>query len=241
MQFNSEANDQDLCSLADLLAKTELIDFPLKEKSLYANWGMREIFRHIYQVYGGWAIQDSNVSGTQEVTNDLLDDGTQFYTFATVSWIAGVEYEDANGDRFKLDPITLEQIRDMGFAENEFLDTPSTPQYYRPVKNGIKIYPSSDTAVTDGLIVQIGAQDISPFTPSSTTTEPGYDSLAGHEAVAAYMAMKYAQVHTLDSFAGLMNDWLTALSGVKSHYSKKWAMDKPSKIRKDTNFVDQYV
>jgi hypothetical protein len=241
MQFNSEANDQDLCTLADLLAKTDDTDFPLKEKSLYANWGLRELFRHIYQVYGGWAIQDSNVSGTQEVTVNLVADGTQFYTFATVAWIAGVEYQDANGDRFKLDPITLEQIREMGYAENEFMSTAGTPEYYRPVKNGIKIYPSSDTAVTAGLIVQIGAQDISPFTPASTTAVPGYDSLAGHEAVAAYMAMKYAQIHTLDSFAGLLNDWLTALAGVKNHYKKKWDMDKPPAIRKSNRIVDQYV
>lgn len=241
MVFNGDATDQDICSLADILAKTDDTDFPLKEKALYANWGMRDIWKEIGKVYGGWTPQDSNISGLDEYKTNLLSDGTQFYALATVGGLAGVEYEDANGSKFTLDPITLEQIRDMGYAEDEFYKTPSTPRYYRPVKNGIKIYPSSSVAVENGLIVKIASQDISPFTPATTNTSPGYDSEAGHEAVAVFMAMKFAQINTLDSAAGLFNDWLTSLVGIRTHYTKKFREMKPT-IRKGSAgcYADQF-
>jgi hypothetical protein len=246
MVFNGDANDQDLCSLADMMAKTDDTDFPLKEKSLYANWGLREIFKQIHQVYGGWTPQDSNVSGQDQVATNLLNDGTRFYAFATVSWLKGMEYIDENGNAFPLAPITLEEIRDRGYAESEFMETPGTPQYYRPVKNGVMIYPAwytSKAAVTNGLVAKIGAQDVNAFTPSSTSTSPGYDSLAGHEAVAAFMAMKFAEINTLDSFAGLYNAWLTALGGIKAHYKKKF-MEYKASIRKGprgSRYADNFV
>jgi hypothetical protein len=231
MVFNGDANNMDICTLADLPNKTNDTSFPLWKKAMYANMGLRAIFREIYKIYGGWTLQDTNVSGIDEVTTNLLNDGTQFYAFATAQWIAGVEYEDANGNKFPLIPITLEKIREMGYAEDEFYETPANPQYYRPVKNGIKIYPASDTAVTNGLIVKIGAQDISPFTPSSTTTQPGYDSLAGHEVVADFMAMKYSDENDNTNFPKRELAWQRGVVGIVAHYKRKFMEAKPA-IRK---------
>jgi len=246
MVFNGDANNMDICTLADLPNKTDDTSFPLWKKAMYANMGMREIFRAIYQIYGGWTLQDTNVAGIDEVTTDLLNDGTQFYAFATAQWISGVEYEDENGNKFMLHPITLEEIREKGYAEDEFFDTPSTPQYYRPVKNGVKIYPAWDTnkaAVTDGLIVKIGAQDIASFTPSSTSTQPGYDSLAGHEVLADFMSMKYSDENDLSNFEKRQQAWLRGLAGISQHYKRKFMEKKPA-IRKGpmgNGFADQFV
>lgn len=244
MVFNGDANGMDLCTLADnMLGDTDDVDFTLAKKALYATWGLREIFKIIYSVYGGWVLQDSNVTGEDTVTKDLLSNGTQFYAFPTVSWLNGMEYEDENGDKFPLIPITLEGIREMGYAEDEFMKTPGRPQYYRPVKNGVKIYPSSDAAVTGGLIAKIGAQDIAVFTPSTTDTEPGYDSLAGHEAVAAFMAMKFADFNEMTSFSKRKQDWMELSASVKSHYMKKFREHKPA-IRTQPmggNYVNGFV
>ena len=247
MQFNGEANNLDLCTLSDdLLGGTDDTDFPLRQKALYGNWGLREIVKEILQIYGGWQYIDSNETDDDNIDQaktNLLADGSQFYPFVNVSWIAGAAYEDENGNQFPLEPITIEEIQDRGYTENEFMDTAGKPQYYRPVQDGIKIYPSSDTAVTNGLIVQIGAKDITVFTPSSTTQEPGYDSLAGHEAVAIFMAMTKARIDTLDVFAGLRDSWLTALAGIKAHYKKKFKQVKPQ-IRKSTggaSYADNFI
>lgn len=236
MVFNGDANNMDICTLADLPNKSNDTSFPLWKKAMYANMGMRAIFREIYKIYGGWTLQDTNVTGLDEVTTNLLNDGTQFYAFATAQWISGVEYKDENGNKFPLLPITLEKMREMGYSEDEFYETPSTPQYYRPVKNGIKIYPAWDTnkaAVTNGLIVKIGAQDISPFTPSSTSTQPGFDSLAGHEVLADFMSMKYSDENDKTNFPKRELAWQRGVAAIIAHYKRKFMEIKPA-IRKGT-------
>lgn len=240
MVFNGEAGNYDLCTLADKLVKTDDTDFPLLDKAMYANWGFREIVKAILMVYGGWIFDDSNGSGEPTALTNLLDDGTQFYALATMQWLYGVEWSDANGNWTRLLPITLEEIKDMGYAETEFMNVEGKPMYYRPVKNGIKIYPPSDTAVTSGLKALIG-RDITSFTAASTSTSPGYDSLAGHEALAVFMAMKHAQINTLDSYAGLFSDWITGLSSIKTYYAQKFSREHPPKIRKTGGIADQYV
>ena len=245
MVFNGDANDMDLCTLSDdLLGGTDDVDFPLRQKALYANWSMREIFKAIFSVFGGWSFQDSNVSGEDSVATDLLADGTQFYAFAAVSWLAGVGYLDDNGNYESLKPITLQEIQEMGYTEEEFFDTPGRPQYYRPVKNGVKIYPAWDTSkstVTDGLIAKIGAQDINAFTPSSTSTEPGFDSIAGHETVAAGMAYRKAKIDQLDAAAGLAEDWFTGLASIKKHYRNKFMQYKPAIKKTGGDFAANFV
>lgn len=246
MVFNGDSNNMDICSLADRPNKSDDTSFSLPVKAMYANMGMRAIFREIYQIYGGWTLQDSNVSGEDEVSTTLLNDGTQFYAFATAQWIAGVEYMDENGNKFPLTPITLEQIRERGFAEDEFEETPSTPRYYRPVKNGIKIYPAwstSKASVANGLIVKIGAQDISPFTSASTSTQPGYDSLAGHEALADYMSMKYSDENDASNFQKREEAWMRSLSAIKAHYKRKF-MEIKTAVRKGpvgNSYANQFV
>ena len=240
MVFNGDAGNLDLCTLADKLVKTDDTDFPLADKAMYANWGFREIVKVILMVYGGWIFDDSNNSGEPTASVNLLNDGTQFYAFATMQWLYGVEWSDANGTWTRLLPITLEEIKDMGYAETEFMKTAGVPMYYRPVKNGIKIYPASSVAVTNGLKALIG-KDITPFTAASTSTSPGFDSLAGHETISVFMAMKHAQINTLDSYAGYFSDWITGLGSIKSYYAQKFSREHPPKIRKTGGIVDQYV
>lgn len=240
MVFNGDANDQDLCTLADLLVKTDDVDFPLKEKSMYANWALREIFAIIMSVYGGWLVDDSNNSGNPEATATLAQN-TQVHAMATIMQIHGLEWKDANGAWADLIPITLEEIHDMGAAETEFMKTPGNPKYFRPVQNGVKLYPAfSGASIPNGLKAH-GPRDISAFTPASTSVSPGYDSLAGHEAVAQFMAMKFADINTLDVFPNRFNDWLTSAAKIKSYYSEKFRRDFPKAIRKRGGYADQFV
>lgn len=242
MVFDGDANSMDICTLADRPNKTNDTSFPKWLKAMYANMGLREIFREIYAVYGGWQFYDTNLTdGSERIATNLLSNGTQFYAFANAAWIIGADWVDANGNEFKLEPITLEEIRERGYAEDEFYNQPGTPQYYRPLADGIKIYPASDTAVTNGLLVHVGARDISPFTATSNSDTPGYDALAGHEAVAEYMSMKYSDENDKTNFGKRQDAWLRALAGVKRHYSRKFMEMKP-KIRKSMGSVaSEYV
>lgn len=239
MVFNGDADDQDICTLADDIAKTDDTDFPLKMKARLANWCMRDIFKVIMQVYGGWTLNDPNTAGPPEATQNL-GIGTRIYAIASAQWIAGVEYSDANGVWTRIHPITLEEIHDRGQAETEFMKTNGNPLYYRPVGNGIKLYPGANFAVALGLKAHI-SKDITPFTSASTTAEPGFDSLAGHENLALGMAVKYEGINRLDSYQAHFNDWILFLASLRAHYAEKFKREYPTRVRRATGVVDQYV
>lgn len=239
MVFNGDSNEMDLCGLADRLVKTDDTDFPLADKALYGNWGLREIFAEIMKVYGGWLVDDTNNSGNPEATAQLTQN-TQVHAMASIMRIHSAEWKDSNDTWNPLEPITLEQITEMGYAETEFMKTPGRPVYFRPVQGGVKLYPAwSGSNIANGLKVH-GPRDISAFAANSTAVSPGYDSLAGHEAVAVFMAMKYAQINTLDAFAGLYNDWLSSLVRIRNHYRDKFLREHP-RLRRANNYADGFV
>lgn len=245
MVFNGDADDQDLCTLADKLVKTSDTDFPLKEKALYANWGLREIFKIIWRVYGGWILDDTNNSGEPEVKTNLVTTARNLYAFATAQLIDAMEWLDANGNWNPLKPITLEEIIAMGYAESNFMTTNGNPIYYRPVQNGIRIYPDSDTARASALKARL-RRDISPFASTSTSVSPGIDSTL-HEAVAVFMAYKFADINTLSSLPARLADWLSFAGNgntpgsIEKHYMQKYRQQFPAAIRHRADIVQDYI
>lgn len=238
MVFNGDSDDQDICTLADDLAGSNDVSFPLKQKARFANMRMREIWSVIWNAYGGWIADDSNNSGSPEVTANLVTTARNVYAFATAQLIRGMEWLDANGNWNALKKITLEEIQDMGYAETEFEKTAGMPRYYRPVQNGVRLYPDPSVARTSALKAKI-ARDISPFTSASTATSPGFDS-THHEGVAIGMAYQYALINRLDSKDDLAGQWSQFLERVALHWKGKFAQDFP-KFRKRPDAAGVYL
>lgn len=243
MVFDGDSNNLDICTLADKPNKSDDVSFPLADKAMYANMAMRAIWREIFDVYGGWQLFDKNLAdGSERYAVDSVV-GEPFYRFAAADWINGIDWVDNNGNEFALDPITLEEIRDRGYAEDDFYSENGTPRYYRPVNDGVKLYPAPDSGVTNGVIAHVGAQDISPFSASTTDTEPGYDELAGHEAVSEFMSFRYSDDNDKANRDKRESAWLRSLAGIKSHYKKKFKERKPAIRHRavGSNFVDGLV
>lgn len=240
MVFNGDSNDQDLCSLADELGGSNDVSFPLKKKALYANWAMRKIWAVIWKAYGGWIADDSNNSGAPEAITNLVTTARNLYAFATAQSIYAMEWLDENGQWFPLTKITLEEIKERGIAETEFENTAGRPMYYRPVQNGVRIYPDSDTARNNALKAHI-SRDISSFTAASTNVSPGFDS-ACHEAVAIFMAYRYCKKNAPAKAPGLAQDWAEALVEIRDHYAAKFRENFPAPIRPTRqDYVGQFL
>lgn len=238
MVFNEDSDDQDLCSLADGMIGSNDISFPLKKKARYANLGTRKIFMAIWRAYGGWIEDDTNNSGEPEVKVDLVTTARNLYAFATAQMIGGMEWLDSNGDWNPLKPITIEEIQERGYAETEFMNTPGNPQFYRPVQNGIRIYPDSDSARSNALKARI-TRDISPFTSASTDVSPGFASMH-HEAVGIFMAYQQSKDESLAQANTLGADWLNALNEITNATRMKYKQHFPV-IRKRSNIASQYI
>lgn len=242
MQFNSEANNQDLCTLADRLVKTSVSSFPLVDKVLYANQGSRQILSWIFSAYGGWIYDDGNYTDFPEALTNIVSNQSDYTLPTGAEYVRSVSVKDEAGNWDQLTPITLEQIKQQE-DEAEFEETDGPPQYYRIIGQSIKIYPASNYSQDESLSVHF-SRDISSFSVDATTKTPGFD-FRFHEAVAVFMALQYAKINRLDVKTDLQKDWdgnedVTGREGgyklrIKKHYSRKFAeMFPPRIIARDT-------
>ena len=204
MIYNGETNNQDICSLADDMAKSNPTSFPIKIKTLYANMGVREIWSWIFESYGGWQYDDSNYTDLPEATTELIANQKQYSLPIESAHLMGVAYKDESGTWHQLKPITLEKIQEYG-AEDEFENTTGNPEWYRPLSNGFKVYPAANFSQDASIKVNV-SRDISGFVVGDTTKTPGFVSTF-HEAVPTFMAMKHCKINSKPQYPGLQRDW----------------------------------
>lgn len=204
MQYNLHAAKQDLCSLADTMAKSNSTSFSISDKTLFANMGMREIWSWIFEAYGGWHYDDANNTDLPEATTDLIQNQKQYSLPLNSAHLLGVAFKDESGNWSQLKPITLEKIQEH-YAEDEFEKTSGNPTYYRPIANGFKIYPAANFSQAVSLKINV-SRDIVSFVTTDTTAVPGFIS-EFHEAVAVYMALKHCKINTKPQANDLQKDW----------------------------------
>lgn len=251
MVFTGDADGQDLCTMADNLAGTNINSFPLQQKAMYANLAMRQLLSIAFNLYGGWVYDDTNNSGAPEATVNLVS-GTQVYPFPTAQAIFEMEYQDSAGNWNPIYPITLEEIVSTHLAETAFMNTPGYPIFYRAVKNGVKLYPAPNYNATGGLKAHI-LRDITSFTSATTSTEPGFDS-SQHYGIAFFMAKTYGQINSLTNLSQLKQMWNGTLETAsrggqeggfvkqfKDFYRQKFMQEYPQRLRKPYNVVQQYL
>lgn len=243
MVFNGDANDQDLCTLADAKAGSNDVSFPLKKKAAYANMKAREVLRTIWAAYAGW-INDGGYGvaapAEPEVLLNFNTTARYIYPLPNAQYIDAVEAKDAAGNWYPLKRITLEEILAKGMAETAFQNTAtSTTLYYRPVENGIRLYPDLNVATANSLKVKQRV-DITAFTAASTTATPPWDSNL-HDGLAIGMALEYAKDNTLAIVDSLKQDWVDFLAQLTNHTRIKFAQNSPARIKKRPDAAGAYL
>jgi hypothetical protein len=241
LQFNGETNGQDICTLADSMVTTDDTSFPLTLKSTYANAAMRQIWGDIFQAYGGWSFDDSNLTDLPIAKTDLVAN-QRFYALpmTNLSHLISIEFKNSGGTWIPIYPVTIEKINQRGYADSEYLKTPATPLLYRPIATGFFLYPPANWSSADGDSLRVHfSRDISGFVPTDTIKVPGFDPLF-HEGVAIYMALKFAQSNNIPSAGGTMRggyktglyaDWFDFEDRLKKHYSTRFAQMFPPRMR----------
>lgn len=238
LQFNGDANGLDICTLADNMINTNVNNFPLTQKTVYANMAMREIWGDVFSAYGGWVFDDSNLTDLPIATADLVAN-QQFYALpiTNLSHIVALEFQNVGGTWIPLSPITIEKIHDNGYADSEFLKTAAVPMFYRPLATGLRLYPPANFSQSQSLRVHF-SRDISTFVPTDTTKVPGFDPLY-HEGVSIFIALKYAQAKGLSVAGGVMRggwktgllaDWFDFETRLTKHYSERFKQMFPPRI-----------
>lgn len=238
MQYNSHTTNQDIVSLADSLAKSNSVSFPIADKTLYANVANRIILSEIFDAYGGMKYDDSNQTDLPISTTQLVS-GQENYTLPVdLSCLEKVYVQNENNDDWtELKPIELDNIDE----EPDFMDTDSVPMYYRAIGNVIKIYPASNYTKDNALMVEY-TRDISTFATTDTTKTPGFDRQF-HEAISIYMAYQYQLVNGILDQAGRIpheKTWTDILARIKRHYVQKYRQIYPARIKINNN-INNYL
>ena len=129
-----------------------------------------------------------------------LSNSEPFYqidSLTTPLVIMGVEILDDDGNWHPIKPITFQEIREMGIAQSEYLETDGFPLYYEKRENAIVLYPAPDNGVTvtlSGGLRIFFLRTADTFTSAQVTTgtkEPGFPSpfhmLIVYEAAMPYL------------------------------------------------------
>lgn len=229
MQYNSNADSQDIVSLVGDLTNTDTTQYPLKAITRAINkWG-KTVWCWIFEAYGGWLYDDSNnTTDFPAATTTLTASQADYSVPSTALFIRGVEIKTSGGTWYPLKPLTEEQIRDHTIAEAEFMKTPAQPQYYTPYANSIKIYPPANYTQAASLRVSF-ARGSTQFASTDTTKTPGFIS-EFHEVLAVGGSYEFAKRKGLSNKNDLLADLQSYEKRIKDYYSQRYAELFPSRV-----------
>jgi hypothetical protein len=219
----------------------------LAEFTMYANKASRRIKQWIFSAYGGWIYDDENHSDLPIVTTALEADRTTYPLDTESNVVMLVEFKNSGSDSWQpLNPITLEQIRDAGMAESEFMRSYGVPKYYRLFAGSLKLYPGSNYAQASSLRVHM-KRDIHDFVVGDTTAVPGFYS-GFHEAVPVGASIEWLIGHKADSptLTQLQNIFdnpnnpSSYCNQVKDFYAQRLAELFPPNIGNKRNLVNEF-
>jgi hypothetical protein len=229
MIYNNDTDGQDIVSLANDFASADNNNFPIKQKTRFANKSLRTIWSWIFSVYGGWLYDDSNNTDFPSATTTLNINQTNYGIPTGALTIRAVDVKLNNGGTVwqRLEKITEEQIRQMQ-SEPQFLSVPGQPMYYEPYGNSIKIYPPANYTQTASLRVSFDRGSVA-FASTDTMKTPGFAS-EFHEGVAIGMANDFCTVKKLSQAQGVMAEWQLFERKVKAYYSQRFQEMFPARM-----------
>jgi len=194
MEYNDETNYLGICQDINQhlgFSMTDTSSYPIEDKTRNVNEWYRKANTWIWQATGTWEYDDSNYTDFPIATADLVDAQQDYALPTTAQKIDRVEVLDSEGSYHLIKPLDKGQIK--GSSMSEFYKEDGFPAYYDLVGASVFLYPApaaGDVTTTAGLKLYF-TRDISVFTSSSTTTEPGF-ARPFHRILSLGAALDYA-------------------------------------------------
>lgn len=178
MKIRSINNQEDSLyhDALDFAGVNDTTSLPHKQFIRSANAWYRKADTWIWEASGTWEFDDSNWTTLPIATQDLVDSQQDYELPSTARKMDRVEVKDSNGDFYPVKPIDKSQITDE--ALTEYRETNGLPEQYDLMGRSLILYPapdSGDVTTSSGLKMYVG-RDISEFSLSDTSTEPGFDN-----------------------------------------------------------------
>jgi hypothetical protein len=228
MQYNAHADKQDIVS--SIVDATGLNPIAHLQKITRAvNEANRIIWSWIFEAYGGWQYDDANQTNLPSATTSLVASQQKYTILAEALTSLGFSVVDQGGNEYDLEPITLDEIRERGLSEQEFLNTPGNPKYYRMVGNVVKLYPAPSYSQNASLRARFDRGSV-VFASTDSTKSPGFAS-EFHGAVSTGASLIIAEDKGLKNQNNIEQRWARYERAIKAFYKSKLAELNPETQR----------
>lgn len=226
MQYNSEANNQDLYSYSRSLVNiknTDTTSWSLSEFTSDFNYTLKNIENTLFNIMGEWKYDDNNYT-TQPIAKIDLTANTQSYAVPKVAMgIDRIDVKDQGGNWRRLIAMPEDQLP---HPEDDYQDVPSDPIKYLLRGETIKLFPAPNYSQSASLRISIRRQAV-VFATTDTTKEPGiltnYDEL-----LAIGSAKMFAMKKGLPQYQALVNEYEMGKKDIKRSYATRWKEVKPA-------------
>lgn len=190
MQFNSETNQQDICSDIDFWASTDSVTYPIEDKTRNANFALSRVTTKIMKADRTWKHVSNNATSIP-IAVTSLEAGVDNYSLASTHLkILRVRIKGPDG------VYRTVTARDRKGISDEILNTPGTPTSYDKIGGSLMPVPVPNYSADEGIEIeyQPGADY---FLVTDTSKEPGFNA-DFHRLVSLYAARDYCALHAKD-------------------------------------------
>lgn len=231
MQFNDNANNEDLVSDANFWGQSDDTSFSIEDKVRSANDGLDWVLTLILQADSRWEFDGTNQSDRPIGTTPLVANQQPYGIATTHLRITRVEAKDTAGNYQRLKPMSANDISAQ--ALSEFQKSAATPRFYDKEGNQIILYPAPSYADATGLKVYFQRAMVK-FTTTSTTAVPGFASTF-HRLISLYMARDHCIAEGKDSrLERIEREIAKRETALQTFYISRARDDKPRlRLRKE--------
>lgn len=190
MQFNSETNNQDICSDIDFWASTDSVTYPIEDKTRNSNFALSRVTAKIMQFDRTWKHVSSNLTTIPLAVTDLVSGEDNISLETKHLKILSLRILNKSG---VMKTLIAKDRRKMTDDE---LNATGEPTTYDKIGYSIMPLPVPDYGAVGGVEIeyQPGADF---FLVTDTTKTPGFNP-DFHRLVPLYAARDYCALHARD-------------------------------------------
>lgn len=219
MQFNSEANNQDIVSSITFHTDATTTDYTVNDRTRNVNKWYHKAASIIQGADGTWAWDDANNTTLPIGTADLVS-GQQDYSLSDAMLeIELIEIKDSAGNWLALKPIDIAYFSTYGTSLTNYQTTNGTPVEYDKRGRSLFLYPAPNYNSTGGLKIHF-KRSASIFTPSDTTKEPGF-SVTFHEYLALGASLDYCMLYKQERVPMLRDAIMQMEQDIEDFYGRR--------------------
>ena len=227
MQFNSQANNQDLVSDTRWWISGSVsgaTDYAINDITRSINYYYDQAGALIMRNDNRWEFDDNNAQNLPIGVSNLIANQPDYEIAASeVLKIIRVEIKDRQGSWKSLAPADLRSAD--GRSLDERFGTSGDPISYAKMANSIILLPTPSYSSTNGLKIYL-QRNLSYFLPTDTTKEPGFNRQF-HRYLSMGAAIDYCLVNGLNNKLALLNREMAKMEqAIEEFYSSRSEKDE---------------